>query len=428
MIHKWMEQWFDTFLFFALLIGMLFGFLCFWRNEIQIRYAEVIVQNFLKEVSVRGKITQESLEVLVSNLGNVNQNYSIMVEGTKYVTEPVYAQIPREYLLKYFTERNNIQPVIIQEYQWNVSEESAEELRLQKETNETILAAESTEWLPLPGEETGWEVEAVRPVQEVYEKESLITLCRITSETGSYYAEAAPILAEQSGVVYLELILGENSYQIPVEILCYPRTVECKYGHELVNTEQVLREFNLTGEVKCPYCREIPRQITVDSPIVLKKCGSKLNSAEVSLLIEYMDSHIEIITSDSDEWQDSFDENYCGIQQVKISCKGETLYITVVSENEKCKQCGGDCNERCYTDYLRFPYCLTCLEKQAVFTCEFYKAEQKISRNEIFLELAEKQEVCFLAGDFVTVRLMKRDKFLSLLQEKVRQDGKVHTE
>jgi len=423
MIHRWMEQWFDTFLFLVMLVGMLIFFICFWRGEFQIRYAEAIALDFLTEVSVKGKITQENIEVLWRNLGNVSMDYSVILEGTKYINEPIYTQIPQEYLSKYFTERNRKKQVTFQEYKLQIYEESIEKLKLQKETNLTLLAAENTGYLPLPGDKIEWNAEAVCPVQEVYEKESLITLCRVSSEKGNYYAEAEPFFAEQSGVVHLNLQLGEKNYQVPIVVICHPRTIQCCYGHEVVNTEMLLKEYKLTGKVSCLYCRELPKQIIVDNPIIYKKSGSRLNGFEVSLLVEYMDGHTAIITPDSQEWQDSYDENYCGIQQVEVRYRGEEVSLTVISENERCVQCGDDCNERCYTDYLRFPYCLSCLEKQNVFTCEFYEAELKLSQDELFDELEQKKEICFSAGDFVRVKLLNRNQSVSLLQKPVRRAG-----
>ena len=103
--------------------------------------------------------------------------------------------------------------------------------------------------------------------------------------------------------------------------------------------------------------------------------------------------------------------------------RGEAMWITVISENETCKQCGDGCNDRCYTDYLRFPYCLDCLEEQEIFTCEFFEDEQQFLQEELFRELEQMQEVSFSAGDFVMLRLMNRERLVSLLQKKIRRDG-----
>ena len=428
MIRKWMEQWFDTFLLLTMLIGMLLFFMCFWRSQFQIRYAEVIAQDFLAEVSVKGKITQESVEVLGENLGKVSMDYGVILEGIRYVTEPVYAQIPKAYLSKYFAKRNLIKPVMLREYQVQIYEEPVEKLKLQKETNATILAAVNAEYLPLPEEETVWKIEAVCPVQEVYEKEPLITLCCVISDKGIYYIEAEPVFAEKSGVVYLNLQLDEIKHQVPIEIRCYPRTIKCSNGHEVVNTETVLQEYDMTGKVSCLYCRELPKQIIINSPIVYKKTGSRLDGTDVFLSVEYMDGQTAVITPDSKDWQDSYDKNYCGIQQIEINYRGKETRLTVVSENAGCMQCGADCNDRSYEDYLRFPYCVSCLEKQSLFTCEFYEAEQKLSQDEIFHELEQKKEVYFSAGDFIVVKLVNRNRCVSLLQKNIRRAGKRNTE
>ncbi len=423
MIHRWMERWFDTLLFLMLMIGMLFGFVYYWKGEFQIRCAEVIMQDFLAKASVNGKITVEMLEILTGNLSHVSPDYKVCIEGIKYITKPVYAQIPTEYLSRYFAERNQKKDTIFQEYHLNVSEENPEKLIMQEETNAILLSEEKAQCLPLPEDNTVWTINAVRPTQEVYEKEPLITLCRITSDQGSYYAEAEPLCADQSGIVYLNLQLGMETYQVPVNVLCYPRILTCKFGHEVVNTESVLKKYCQTGEVTCLYCETLPSRISCSSPIIYKKNGTGLERNDVELCVEYMDGHSETIFINSPECQTSYDKDFCGIQQVEIRYRGESALLTVISENEKCAQCGNSCNDRYYTDYLRFPYCISCLGKQEIFTCNYFIEEHHISQEELMQELEQKQGIFFLAGDYIVLRLMEQDKIISLMQRETRRDG-----
>ncbi len=425
MIHKWLEEGYDTFLFLMIQFGSLLFFLLYWKGEYQLRYAEAVMQNFLTEVTVDGMISIENQEKLVQNLERINPEYEVELYCTEYVAQPVYALLPEDTLRKYYAERNVKKAVEFSQYEVKVEEEQAEQLQLQQETNATILAAVQKDFVSLPGENTGWSVEAVRPQQEVYKGERLITLCRVESEKGIYYAEAEPMAAELSGITQLKLWIEGIRYLVPVEIKCHPRTVVCSNGHEVVNSVSVLVESKEKGEVVCPYCAVLPKEISCSREVLTRKTGTGLKKEELWIKVTYLDGHEEKITPDSDEWQDSYDGNYCGIQQVKIVYRGIEDVVTVIAENEYCQECGGTCNERYYTDYKSFPYCTECMSKVPLFTGRIYEEERVMATAELVYLIDIYGEKDLHRGDFVKLQLYKRGKPLSALQKRVLQNGKV---
>ena len=423
MIHKWLEEWCDTLLYLGVLIGALFFFMSFWSGQYQIRYAEIVMQDFLIETTKQGKIISSDYEKMIRNLENINSGYDIEIKCTKYVLQPVYSLFSEEEIRAYYMGRNTKKEKQLMPYQIIVEEETEENLFLQTETNATILAAEQEQYVSLPEEGTIWSVEAVRPVQEVYEGENLISLCRINSQDGSYYAEAETVEATTSGIVWLQLEVNEDSFQVPVEVVCHPRRILCERGHEIINSKAVIAEYKRSGKLLCSYCEVIPEYIACDMALIQKKTGEKLCGEDVWTTVKYLDGHTEKITPETKEWQDTYDENYCGIQQVIIRYRGMEDTVMVVSENDSCRQCNQFCNERCYQDYIKFPYCIECMSKAPLFSGKVHEEEQQIMTKELLACLDRNQELLLQRGDFVSVVLMEQENQISFMQEQVKQDG-----
>lgn len=422
MLHKWLEEWNDTLLYLILLIGMTVFFSCYWKENFQIRYAEAMVQQFLEETVAKGKITLTEYEALVKKVTELHSEFEVELSGIRYELQPVYAMLPREQLTAYYTKRNIKKEWKKPEKKVSVVEEQADKLQMQQENNASVMAAERQEYLPLPDESTGIKISAVRPLQEVYEGEALITLCCVRDMSGYYYMEAEPVYAVSSGKVSLSLTLGEAVYQIPVEVWCYPRKMQCSQGHEVVNSKKILEEYKKSGVVLCPYCASIPQQIKCNEPVLYLKTGTELQGHSW-ITVTYLDGHTEVITPESEEWTDSYDKNFCGIQQVTIIYRGVEKQITVVTENETCKQCGAACNERCREDYIKFPYCIRCMTEVPLFTGKVYEEEQKISTKKLWTKLDECGEYPMEKGSFLCVRL-SRGKYVSYMQRKVLRTGK----
>lgn len=425
MIHEWLEELHDTLWYFGIMLGMLFFFLIYWKGEYQLRYAEIVMQEFLTDASVNGKITLDEYEELIGNLERVNSEYSVDIQCIKYRQEPIYAVFSEEEIAEYYLSRNTRKEAVWQPIEISVEEEPENSLKLQTETNASVMAAKDKEYVPLPEEASLWRAEAVRPVQEVYEGEELITICQISSPEGNYYAEAEPLTAQTSGTVMLQLNLDNKRYQIPVEVVCYPRTVKCENGHKIINDRNVVREYKESGKIICPYCKVLPESISCNTSVIYKETGTRLTEEEVWITVVYLDGHTETVTPKAKEWQDSYDENYCGIQEVVINYFGKEAVVTVLTENKACKQCGKACNERCFEDYRIFPYCIGCMSQAALYSGKVFEEEQRISANEMVAYLDLEQELLLCRGDFIILFLVKGEECISLLQRTILQDGRV---
>ena len=421
MIHKWMEELFDTLLYLGLVVGLLIFSVCYWKEAYRIRCAELVLEEFLNDISISGSMSSEELEELLERIRRIDTAYDVELAYTSYTLQPCYAQIPVECLDKYYMERNRRKEVTFREFEINVEEENAELLCYQTETNASIMAAEG-EYLPLPREQENVVVEAVRMRQEAYEGERLITVCRVTSEAGSYYVEAEPEYAIKTGTVELEVVVEAEVHYVPIKVVCYPRLITCAEGHTVVNGKNVIEEWKQQGTIKCPYCAVIPERISCNEKLITKKSGTKL-TREIWLKVVYLDGHTEIITSEHEEWQDDYDENYCGIQPVTIRYRGKEAVVTVISENEACNECGKMCNERCFSDYTDFPYCTDCMSKVLLFTGEVYEEERLIGYREIVAGLDRSKKVRWKAGDMVSVRVLKNKKKKTMLQRVIKRDG-----
>lgn len=419
-MHKWMEEWYDTILYIIFISGLLLFFLYYWGAEYRLQSAELVIGGYLERVSSEGKADRETYEELKERVKNINRNYQLNIYAVEYVLRPVYDYVSEEEITEYFTKRNFRKEKNLPE--WNKPEDESTDMPgLQLETNASILAAEQAV-LPLPEANETERIEAMRPYQEVYVGDELITVCRVFSGEKSYYAMAETVRAKESGTIELNLTINGELFSTPVNVLCHPRYMICKNGHKVVNKKEIIEEIKATGKFSCPYCAAIPENVKCSTVFVEKRTGTGLTKEEIFLSVDYMDGESEIITPESEGWEDTFDELYCGIQTVQISYRGFTELITVVTENDTCKKCGGACNERNREDYNRFPYCTACMSEVALYTGEVYEEEIHTELFVLMNSMKEK-EIILKKGDFIAVQLSEEEKTVSLLQKEILRDG-----
>ena len=418
MLHKWLEKLVDTILFLLFLTGLLAGFCLYWRSGYEIRCAELLIMEFLENSSREGGVFLEEYEALQHQLYRWNTSYTVELYCRKMELEPCYARLPETLLKAYYMERNVRQEIPLERTMVQVEEENAETLRMQEETNETILAAASGQFLPLPEEETVLWAEAVRKVQHVYEGEEVITLCMVHSETGNYYAEAEPVKAEQSGEILLTVPIGDGVLTAEAELICYPRKVVCERGHEYVNSKKIIEG----GE--CPYCLFCPEKIESNIATLFCALGQSLGETVLYLTVTFPDGHEELVTPETPGWQDDFDKNYCGIQTVNLWYGGMEEQIVVVTEAEACKKCGKDCTARCYSDYKAYPFCTECMSKVPLFTGEVLELESLVTSEQIISRLDQEGGFILEEGDWLTVCLKKDGVVVSMLQSPSRKNWK----
>lgn len=424
MLRKWLESWFDSFSFIGGTILFMSLFFYYWTTEYQNRYAELVIQEFLTEVAADGSIKVEEYERLKRNLDKINSSYMAEVCCIEYKETPIYTLYSGEKLTQYYMDRNKKRMTVFFPDEPEFEELGVENLQLQKETNETVMS-EVQNRLPLPEEGTVWKVEACYPNQKAYEGEMLLSVCRIASDEGEFFAEAQPVMATYSGIVFLTVSLGGDKYQVPVQVECYPRIVYCKNGHAVPNTEPVAavgEEISVKG---CPYCRKIPEEIVCSTELLQIEAGTELIETDIGITVKYLSGDIVLVTPESMEWQDDYDENYCGIQVVTVQYRGKTDSVTIITHNNGCKQCGADCNERCYEDYIRFPYCINCMSRVELFSGSVYEEEYRTEEDKFLEELYRFGKRRLHIGDIVQVYLSKKKKYITFLQEVVLRDGEI---
>lgn len=421
MMHRFMEELFDSLFYIGTVMGLLLFFLCYWSGNYQKRCAELVAREFLTEVSAKGSISAEDYEKLLINLNQISSSIEAEVECSSYGLQPIYAKISGEKLTQYYLSGNTKQKVSFSEVLPEINEEDRKLLRLQKETNASILAAENKEYIQLPEEGQELLVKPVREVQEVYEGEDLITLCYVSSESGNYYMEAEACCAEQTGTVNLRLCLNGKEIELPVQVICHTRVVYCENGHEIVNTEELIESSQSGRELSCPFCAWYPKKITCNVAALNKKTGTGLSKDEVWLQVVFLNGTTKVITTDSNEWQDDYDAAYCGIQAVTIRYRNVETMLTVISENPPCRECGKACNERSYEDYTAFPYCVSCMSEAALFTGNTVEEKTIISMEEIQEQLGRKQDIRLEYGDSVSVTLWYNKKYSSFLHKTVKR-------
>lgn len=423
MIHKILEEAFDTILFFAGVFGVLILFMGYWENTFQLRYAEVVLQDFLGKVAITGKVTKEDYECLQRNLYEIDSRYELKMQGITYQEKPIYALYNKEELQEYFCERNCVKTFLPKEYHVPLLQCSKEELQLQTETNASVLAAVQQDYLPLPDEAMQLKISAVRPLQEVYENEKLITVCKVIDSNTVYYTEAKETLAKESGETELEVMIDNEVYTVPIQVICHPRTIQCERGHTIINEKEIIETGKQTGVIVCPYCRILPERIMCEVPEITINTGEDLTETKLRVKVIYQDGSKEYITPESEEWQDNYEKEFCGEQTVTIMYRNAETQVSVTSQNDTCRQCGNECNDRCREDYLDYPYCLDCLSRRYIFTGRVEIQETLMNGKEVMSVLDTEQEVLFSRDDFVVVEI-KTGRGKSLLQKKIAIDGR----
>ncbi|MBQ8877759.1 MAG: bacterial Ig-like domain-containing protein [Lachnospiraceae bacterium] len=423
MIHKALEELFDTILFFIGVFGVLIFFLGYWKNAFQIRYAEEVLRDFLGKIAITGKVTKEDYEWLHRNLYEIDSKYELKMQWVSYQEQPVYSLFRKEELTEYFYGRNSVKLPLLEEYHLPLLQSPEEELQMQMETNESVLAAVEKDYLPLPDENSELEIYAVRPLQEVYVNEKLITVCKVISSNAVYYTEAKDVVASEPGETELEVMVEGEVYKVPVQVICHPRTIQCENNHTITNEKDIIEMRKQTGTIVCPYCRVLPQEIFCETPEVTIKTGEELTGKKLRVRVVYKDGSTGYITPEAEEWQDNYDKEFCGEQMVTIRYRNAETQVAVTSQNDTCSQCGKECNDRCREDYFEYPYCLECLSQMYIFTGRVQIQENLIAGKELLSVLDTEQEVLFSRDDFVVLEL-KTGRSRTILQKKIAIDGR----
>ena len=102
MVHKLLEDLLDNFLFAVGVFGVLIFFIIYWERSFQIRYAEVVIHDFLWKASVSGKVTKDDYESLHRNLYSIDPKYDLEMQWVQYLEHPEYKLFSENELKQYF--------------------------------------------------------------------------------------------------------------------------------------------------------------------------------------------------------------------------------------------------------------------------------------------------------------------------------------
>ena len=426
MIHRWLEEWFDTLLLlFFIFASLLFSFY-FWKEQYQLRCTQIVIDEFLEKSCVEGKISKEEVELLLNQIRKIDNAYSVDVIYTGIELEPCYAKLSKEHWDRYYWKRNVRKEMVLVSQQINIPEEKIDD-KLQEETNASLLAIGKEQYLPLPKEEEVFSVIAVRPEQRVYEGEELITLCLVTSSEGIYYVEAESIKAISSGKISMLVNVNDIQMYVDIDVICYPRELICDRGHTFANTKERIQQQEQTGEdVVCPVCEELPTKISCNTSTIYLKTGESLLESSLFLEVTYLDGHIEKIFPSELGWEDNYDSNFCGLQNVTIQYGQLQTMVVVISEGRNCEQCDKICIGKCFEDYIAFPYCTTCMSEQLLFTGEVYEELFRMNLKELVHFLEEEKQLFLKKGERVMVEVKKEKASICIVEKTVIKNRKVY--
>lgn len=394
-------------LLFALIVSVCF-FSSYGRKELELRYLGNRTDEFLEQTKASGNLTRQDYEAFMEQLARLNGRYELELTHTFFEEYPVYRCFSEEELMISDAENNVRLDKNLEPYQSCFTEVPEE--KLQKESNATLFAKST---LPLPENASEPEVmEPLCPVQKVYEGESLITLCYVYGASGFYLVDAGDVRLTECGQTSIELKKEGIDAAATVEVMVYPRFLVCENGHSYANTGERIAYREQCGEMPdCPYCVRTAVSLRLLTPMLMTTVGIELSETGIAAEVTWLDGHKEIVTPESDGWQDDYDAFYCGLQTVKVSYQGcPPAYLTVTSEGEVCTLCGQCCTNRNYLDYLKFPVCNRCRSGIPRYTGTTSYAECSAGMSEILSELETEERYVMERGSLLLLVIKENGK------------------
>lgn len=171
------------------------------------------------------------------------------------------------------------------------------------------------------------------------------------------------------------------------------------------------------------YTGIIPEKIEASVGFFSRKGGTGLTGDELWITAFFSDGSSKIITPQEEKWQDTYDENYNGIQKVTISYYGVETSVQILTENGRCQNCRGSCEGRTYSDYAAFPYCTECMSMVPLFTGNLYEEEVVTDAKSLVSILDKDGEAVLNKGGYLCVSIRQKGRTRSVLQESILTDG-----
>lgn len=375
---------------------------------------DTLEKEFIQDATKDGVLTENEYLIFADAIARLG-GYDIILEHTSYVKEVSYEISTEEKLEEYFRGRNILTQNYVPVYPVELQAVDPEHLVLQKETNASVFSAlESGGYIPLPDDEATnvLTYESVRPVQECYSGETLVTVVKVSDNGWYYYVEADPLLVTGTGTSVVTLSIAGEPISATVSVSVYPKTYICTNGHEMAFTEEKLVHWKATGDYgACESCASVPTMIKADRPLVTAEVGTEWSALPVSLSVLFLDGHEENLLLEDSELFVNYDKNYCGTQNVTVSYKGAVSQcFEVFLHGKRCAVCGGICEERSLVDYQRFNYCNQCLAGTPFYFGDTYTQKYEMSNDDIIDRLTDQGMYYFERGDYFTVSVYYMEK------------------
>ncbi|MGN0506990.1 MAG: hypothetical protein ACI4FZ_10540 [Lachnospiraceae bacterium] len=404
------EGWMDMLMLVTVLFSAVAIATIMWSEEINLRQAERIVSEFLAEASADACVTAEQYANFKSRLSEVDTDYRVEFSQRIRLQYPIY-ECPEEAELSEYYARRNVRKVIPIEVNVEM-EEKAEENRLQDFSNESLLAGKQGEfYLPLPDEKDGGKgVRAVLETQKVYVDEPLVTLCCIEEGGTAYLVEAENMQIDRAGKYRIELTLQGRGSGVFLDVTVYERSIICEEGHCYANTKERIEYYETYGVLPdCPYCEKLPECITFQESIIYTTTGTPLSETGLCAQACYRNGRKETIRPGCEGWQDNYDAEFCGVQQVTVTYNGRTSYgLTVITAGEKCRKCNEECKFRNHTDYVNAPLCNRCLSEIPRYTGRTETLEYILGQDAFSEALGAKEQWILRQGSSLQIILKKK--------------------
>ena len=379
-------------------------------KEMQREQVRLLCEEMISEISASGSLKRDSYERFLEGLSECTEAFQVELQHTSYQKSPVYEYAAKEKITRYYAMRNQREIFDISTNPVLPEKIAMQDAKLQEQNNASVLGGSMGIYVPLPKEEGMSEeirYEAMVPVQEVYLGEELITVCMVEMPTGYYQFIADACSLKEEGTTVVQLTVNGRRIPAYVEATVYPRELNCPYGHTYACTKERVRYMKETGDMpECPYCKVMVTDISFSPSIVTTTVGTALQETEFLVRVVYQDGHTEIFDQKEEGLKFDYDAFYCGKQNVRTSYRGFLAEgLTVMVKGGKCKECGGECQEKGYRDYEKNPFCSSCLSKIPVFLGKINLQEEIFETCDIVQELEKQTTYEMKRGDFFSIQV-----------------------
>lgn len=333
--------------------------------------AEESSRDFLESVTSSGKISDTEYMLFRDGLALLD-GFDTTLNYTTYHNEPVYQFYSATHIADYFNSRNKWDRHYYHTAEPVINDEDPGSLRMQKQTNATVLAKLMEDGLPLGNDAPRTATyTAVVPSQEIYAGEQLVTVVKVDTGDMVYYAVGGDIAPTVDGnyQIYVNGVLTSAV----VSVKAWKRQVVCPTCHNTYTCTKEVLDYYKAYHVwsRCPHCASLIKDITVDHPTTSVPIGTKeADVIDISFTATYYNGRTETLALS--DMSHNYAAGYAGAQNISVSYKGfhkdNVCTITTVCPN--CAGCGAAITNRNAFDCELYPFCSTCMSIRQTYLGE----------------------------------------------------------